>query len=427
LKDKKGKSKQRRRREGAGHAASSTFANQKQRVGLTLLFTIIFSLRILDTVRDPQFWAEDGTIFFRQNLCEGTAAIDKAYAGYYHLIPRLIANVAGWLSPSFAPAIYVGAALALTALVLYLVQSPRLPLPFAPMLALAVVLTPDSLETYGNLANLQWFLALGVIAIILSRPSPSKIRACLETFFVLLTGLTGPFVLMLLPVFAARLLLDWKNQIARDRTVALTAAAGIAALGQFYTMVHNPVATGISPNFQRMDISDVSLVAAAIFNHTFGMLLSGNSDNLSTLSWLGFIEIGVFLTIVLFSLRNSQLRFERLSLLYFGSVVLLASLYRFQDPLIKMVPLDNGTRYFLLPTVVASWLMISAWPEPRIGVLAKIPLVLVLLSALAGFERSPFINYHWPFWAKKLETGSKPKIPINPQSWFIQTDCSIPQ
>ncbi len=391
-----------------------------------MLFLAIFLLRISDVVLNPQFWAEDGTIFFRENLCGGPAAIGDAYAGYYHLIPRLIALVTSWFPALFAPAIYLCAALALTALVLYVVQSPRLALPLTPLLALAVVLPPDSLETYGNLANIQWFLALAVVAIVLSRPAPSRVTTSLEIAFVALAGLTGPFVLMLLPLFAARLLLDWKSPPARNRASSLTAAAAIAASAQIYALVHNPVTTGISPNFPKNGIADVPLIAAAaFFNHTFGPLLS--SLSLRTMAWAGVLEIAVFLTLILISLRSVQLRFERLSLLYFGSVVLLASLYKFKDTLLALVPLNNGPRYFLLPTIVASWLMISVWREPKIGVLARMVLTLLLISTLAGFERAPLLDQHWAYWAKKLEAGDKPRIPINPKSWFVETDCTVPQ
>jgi hypothetical protein len=110
----------------------------------------------------------------------GGAAISNVYAGYYHLIPRLIAFPAGAFRPQYARAIYIWAALTLTGSVLYLVQSPRLPLPFAPLLALAIALLPNRLETYGNLTNVQWFLAIGVIAILSMQPSQSKVSTLTE-------------------------------------------------------------------------------------------------------------------------------------------------------------------------------------------------------------------------------------------------------
>jgi hypothetical protein len=193
--------------------------------------------------------------------------------------------------------------------------------------------------------------------------------------------------------------------------------------------------TAVDPNSPKGAGYVLLLGAVAIFTHTVGglfdvinrALFSGSSWSLGTIAIFGMVEVALFLILVLISIRSPQLRFERIALLYFGSVVLLATFYKFRDTMITLTPQLNGNRYFLIPTIVACWLMLSAMREPRIGVLAKISVGALLLMALAGFSRDPLINYDWPSWARKLEAGSKPKIPINPESWFVETDCTVPQ
>jgi hypothetical protein len=396
----------------------------------------IFMLRIRDVVLNPQFWSEDGKIFFRDNLCEGAGAIGKVYAGYIHLVPRLTALLSGAFPPLYAPAIYMVVALALTACVLYLVQSPRFPLPFAPLLALAVVLSPAGSETWGNITNIQWFMAIGTVTVALMRPSRSPVVMWSEVAFIVVAGLTGPFVLFLLPVFAGKLLLDWNDVPARRRMLALSVAALAVASVQAYALILNPVPTLFPPDVPRNSAAEIPLLAAAaVFLHTFGMLAReivlavspGHPPGFAALGWLGFAEIGVLLAVVLGSIRSKRLRFERLALLYFGCIVLLAAIFKFRDGLVSLTLPFNGPRYFLIPAVVASWVILSAIPEPRVGTAAKFLLGLLLVSALVQFSHIPFVDYDWPSWAAKLEAGSLPRIPINPHSWFIETDCSLPQ
>jgi hypothetical protein len=62
-----------------------------------LLCLIILFYREPDGFLNPQFWAEDGVIFFTQNLTFGLSAFWKPYAGYLHLTPRIIAYLCGFL------------------------------------------------------------------------------------------------------------------------------------------------------------------------------------------------------------------------------------------------------------------------------------------------------------------------------------------
>jgi hypothetical protein len=80
----------------------------------------ILALRRPDAFAHPQFWAEDG-YFFERNYTLGLKAIFLPYAGYLHLVPRLIAVFASLLDPLWIPAAYVGASLLLT---LYVAAAP---------------------------------------------------------------------------------------------------------------------------------------------------------------------------------------------------------------------------------------------------------------------------------------------------------------
>src|SRR5215472_2407952 len=75
-----------------------------------ILFALVFLLLVFrrpDALTNPQFWAEDGVQFFFSQITRGTwASLFRPYAGYLHLIPRLVAAGASPLPARVAPLLY---------------------------------------------------------------------------------------------------------------------------------------------------------------------------------------------------------------------------------------------------------------------------------------------------------------------------------
>src|SRR5258707_268432 len=88
----------------------------------------------------PQFWAEDGSVFFSRDVLMGVRAFLKPYQGSLHLLPRLVAWVASHSADvAWWPGIYNAAAFIGMLGVFVRLASPRLDLPGKPWLALALV------------------------------------------------------------------------------------------------------------------------------------------------------------------------------------------------------------------------------------------------------------------------------------------------
>ncbi len=86
---------------GAGAAAP---AIPLARVVLLLFVSTAF--RLPATFRYPSFWAEDGTVFFKQSVEIGPAALLRSFDGSYHTVPRLIVLSSSFLPVALAPALY---------------------------------------------------------------------------------------------------------------------------------------------------------------------------------------------------------------------------------------------------------------------------------------------------------------------------------
>lgn len=108
------------------------------RYGYLLAVLLLLLLLVPDVLRTPQFWAEDGTIFFSEQACYGFKALFVPYAGYYNLIHRLTALSVLFCSTHYSPIIYIVVSILLTVFILNMILSSRLTLPYRSLLALAV-------------------------------------------------------------------------------------------------------------------------------------------------------------------------------------------------------------------------------------------------------------------------------------------------
>ena len=78
---------------------------------LLLALLAVMSVRQPDKLQSPQFWAEDGPVFYLDAEYLGTASIIRPYNGYWHLYPRTIALVGTKVPVRYLPTLYVAAAI----------------------------------------------------------------------------------------------------------------------------------------------------------------------------------------------------------------------------------------------------------------------------------------------------------------------------
>lgn len=108
-------------------------------------------------------WAEDGGVFLRERVADGPWDLLQPYAGYLHLVPRLVVDVA-WALPveRYAIALSLGSCCvvgAAAALVFVLARDVVGPWPLRVLLAAVPAVLPLApYEIAGNAANLHWFL-----------------------------------------------------------------------------------------------------------------------------------------------------------------------------------------------------------------------------------------------------------------------------
>lgn len=174
-------------------------------------------------------WAEDGDVFLQQLRDDGLAAtLLRPYAGYLHLLPRLLVAAVGWLPvATLAAGVALAAALTTAALGLVTVAAARPHVRSAVLrwaLGAAVVATPVvGLEVLNTVALLQWTLAATAVWVALWRPPRGWERVLLGVVLVLALS-SAPLALLAVPLLAVRLRLE-TTWAARAAPLAGLAAA----------------------------------------------------------------------------------------------------------------------------------------------------------------------------------------------------------
>lgn len=211
--------------------ASSDRVGARHRVALLVLATAgLAALVLWRSTPSPmrRVWAEDGPIFLQAAILDSPwHNVLSPYAGYAHVVPRLVAEVVVALPPtSWAAAIALASAAIRVALVVVAWYATREHIPSAGwryVLAIAALIMPVAqLETLDNLANLHWFLDWAAVLCAMWSP-PTRRGAVVRCAVMALAVLCDPLAAaVVLPILVVRAL--------RRRTTAELIALGVGLL-----------------------------------------------------------------------------------------------------------------------------------------------------------------------------------------------------
>ena len=178
-------------------------------------------------------WAEDGQVFLSEAARYGPlAAFAHSYAGYFHLVPRLLAAPAAVLPAGWAAAVVSGSAAlctALVALLVYVASGEHLSAPLSRLLVSAVVvLVPlGQDDVLNSIANLHWYGLYALFWVLVWTPR-GRAGQVLGAVVVLLVAGSDILAVGYLPLAAFRAV---RRPAGRDRERYATVLAGLLALG----------------------------------------------------------------------------------------------------------------------------------------------------------------------------------------------------
>jgi hypothetical protein len=411
-------------------AASSRTDDAVAIPGFLLAFSlaaVVLALRAPDALTLPQFWAEDGVIFFAQQYDRALPPLFQPYAGYLLVVNRLVAWFATLFSNVHAPLIYDLAAVGIGAASIASLR--RLPLPPAAfwVFLAAFALTPTNIEVFGTLTNTQWLLQFYLLlpmARFVSGEAPRRpVVACLLAAVV---GLSGPFSAFAVAGAMAGLACRSLETRTRPSPRALLRNHPDMAVLLLCAIVQATLVL-VLPDVQNLRASATPgwnatrEVIAALQTHTLGYAWLPHAVfcGVSVLAVIGCIATA----------RSAAARALVVAMACFVAVQLwtVASKHAAVPTAIPDLILDLGyaDRYFLLFKVLF-WVSLLLAVRGLSGRLRAIVLPLMLLAI--GFvavqnndrlRRAPMADLDWKTHAQRMDRGEAVTAPINPQPWSV--------
>lgn len=372
----------------------------------------------------PELWAEDGPIWFADAYQHGWLwPLGQPHAGYLQTFPRLIADIGLEVPLRRLPLLFVGVSVVVQVLPAVVVASRRFSVAvpsFAVRLTLAVVylVAPNTSEINANLTNAQWHLALLAVLAVLATEARGSWRV-FDVTVLALSGLTGPFGLVLIPVIVAMYM------YRRHRwTLVLLVIALITSIAQVVFFLTSPRGKvgPLGVTAQRLieilggqivggaTLGTSTLISIEQGNHAVAyavLLLLPGALLVGLVLWRGPVELKLFNVFAAFVLTASLL-----------SPVASATGSQWQA-----LTQDYGARYWLFPTLAI--LSDLVWLAGQVRIWRAVPAVVgvLALSGVALFGiRTDFSQpvLPKPDWAAQVEQfntvprGSPYTFMINP-------------
>jgi len=413
-------------------------------LALALATSLLLILRRPDAVWAPQFWAEDGQVFFAQQFYH-EATIFSPYAGYLHLIPRTTAWLADYFPVLWAPLIYNLCALLLASFCCawislphfsHLVSGSRLRV----LVALLLAMMPAASTVLLNLTNLQWYLLVWCALFCLQKFSTLKgliSATVVYVLFVLSAGLAS----ILAPIWLLRAIVLKERRI--HSIAMLLFHAGYLAATQIYFPQKHGLANALGrPNLivetVKLAISRIALTVLLGPKLMNSIFLKG--PNLHLIFPVGAIILAATWGLLIWRMqarRNYFLHSLVFGYLIFGSVYLSV---RLRVPTVADIFYFDiaSSRYFFLGTAFFYLALVESIDRLRTDRRFKyrtggLLVVLGLVAADNIFVAPLFEDTNWPRWALGLEqvrgTGLRfpADIPINPRPWVITGSHELPK
>lgn len=417
-----------RRRDGDWRAAGPAFWT----VAFLATLALVVSRRP-DGITNPQFWAEDGKLWYAQAHAHGLAALALPAGGYLQSFSRLVAALSLAVDLRWAPLLFNATAAIVQTLPPLLLLSERfaLALPDLRVRALAALLwigAPNGFEIQSNVTNAQTHLALLALLLVLATPPRSAAGRACDVLLILLAGFSGPTCVLLVPVA----LLAWLHDRERWRLVLL-ATLLLPAGAQTVTYLtsggrgreHTELGASVTTSLQ---IVGGQIVVAG----TLGV------DGYRALRWfrgwiypVGALVAGLAgVAFVARALWRSQSATLRLFVL-FAALALAAGL---ASPAIVHVPRWEGLRIplaggrYYAPPILA-WLASLLWsacrdPDVRVKYASRAALAAVLLIGMPlDWRVAPRPDLDFAAHAARYEAarpGTVVRIPIPPGGWEMR-------
>jgi len=391
-----------------------------------LLTCAVIVSRRPDIIFHAQPYAEDGQVLIGDAYNLGWLhALLLPWRGCLIVMPRLAAGIALLGPLSSTPFVLNVLALAVQALPVNILLSARSAswgsFRFRALMAVLYLAMPNCAELGCGITESIWFFALSVFLLLVAATPKSWAGRCFDIAIFLLSGLSGPFCIFLLPI---AIFLAWKRGETM-RWVAASVLAVCSLAGIWCALVldwggrpHYVLGAGLT--------TFVRIIGGQI---VLGTLLGGN--RLAAMPGSGVLILlvcsaivgGVICAYCFFRSAPAM----KLFFLFSAEVLASSLLYPATSPgpglsvWAKLAATAN-VRYWFFPILAFMWALLwCAWRRDKILKPVSLALLGVMCLTVPLGWRFPALNdTHFAEDARKFESapaGTVMVIPGDPQGW----------
>jgi hypothetical protein len=285
-------------------------------------------------------------------------------------------------------------------------------LPGKAWLALAVIVTPSVGEVYLNPTNIQWITSLGLILTCLKKDPVQRSDWVVDIAFLVFAGLSGPFIILLSPLFAARAIIR-KSAASIGLFTIATVIAGVQLV---FILRGGPDHEFSGPFSLTNLLANISLrLPSSLFIGEFAS---------PTLPKPAAIALGVLIlsVVTVAAATCRQYRWQLGALLAFALILLATVSVRKRIDLWGYGEMEMGERYLYVPNVLLLWTLgVVAVASPAKWARAVAACLIAGSLLLNGhrFKLRPYADHHWYSLCPEIRAGRLVEVPINPGWKFL--------
>jgi len=381
--------------------------------------TYLFLLRRPTSFQSLSFFAEDGTVFFKDAIERGWGAVFAPYNGQFFLLQRVVASLAAPLPISIQPVIYAAVAAAAAVISCGFVLSSRWRIPISlnmrVVCLLALLCAPGIGETYLVLANAHWWMAIGLVLLGMFYDPSSRRLKIGEVAFTALTALSGFATLYCLPSLAVR---AYRNRSRHSLLLLAVAMAGV--------LVQIGFLVGSSRRGSIDAMAHPVTAFLVLVKRIPGMAALGDMNLASTLPHLlvGAIVIGLIATLAILWIRLPRLEAGALLLTLIGGWVLaLWAMTGIGLGIQTLLGPGATPRYFVAPIAVLYVVVLMSRPAGQFT-RAAVGLACILLAGgiLSGYHLDPTAATDWTPFARCIEQKTATCSMVIPPGWKLEVN-----
>jgi len=381
-----------------------------------ILFVLVLFLRKTFSFLNPQFWAEDSNIFFKDSIELGIESLIIPYAGYFHTIQRIVACTASQFPLEIIPFFYNYASLGV---LLYIVWFCLNHVDFVKdnkLIVVILALVPHSNEILLNLTNLHWYTSIYLGFLLLSDERIYK--GHFNTLFTLICSLSGPFSIIILPFYFLKSF--WSGNLKTWSYIKFALIVG--AIVQAFSLFKASGEEKIKISFA-LASDTLSILAARV------CFMQKIDTDIFIKYKLLIIVFFIILNMILFILNRKKI--EYILFYCYSLSISFFSIVKFHSQeivdLLYIYPIsDRYFFYFNFAFIVLCVIPFLKFKKIKVFEIYLILIFVYLFCTNTFFTHPHYImkDYDWFEQSGKIRTYGDLRIKVNPPGWYVDLNVT---